>query len=206
MARSMAVVALLTLVGMMLWGCNQPTDNGGDPDPDDWALRTSPQNVLENLISAYENKDVEHYVDCLAADFTFWMNEQEVIDHPEYLPGYWDKASERQIHEAMFGEGGAETITLTLTQVGDPVEIEPPHPGDPVHWEYSESVDLRVHVHENGVPTTYWATAPSKFEFRIDEDQVGPSGETLWEIVNWHDEPGGRESRSSWGSIKALYF
>ena len=47
-----------------------------------------------------------------------------------------------------------------------------------------------------------------QFIFQLDPDEVGPSGEDLWEVVNWWDverfEVSPAES-SSWGAIKALY-
>jgi ketosteroid isomerase-like protein len=174
---------------------------------EDWGVRDTPQHVLDNLVRAYRNKDVEHYLDCFAPDFIFFLNPDEVEQHPELEPGYWGKAEERTIHERMFGNGQvhADRITLTLSQVGDPIPIEPT-PGE-IHWQYKEAVDLSVYVGY----TQYWATAPAMFEFRIDQDQVGPNGESLWEIISWYDlEPlqrsGSRVEPASWGAIKALYL
>ena len=31
------------------------------------------------------------------------------------------------------------------------------------------------------------ASTPSEYHFRIDIDQTGPNGETLWEIYKWFD-------------------
>jgi hypothetical protein len=181
-----ALVALLGLLALGLSGCWNPfAPPPGDPDPDppNWELRDSPQHVLDNLVTAYRNRAVEQYVDCLAVDFIFWMNPQEVADNPQYLPGYWDLGEERAVHEKMFGDGDlhADRIELTLTLLGNPVAIEP-SPGD-IHWQYTESVDLRVTIGA----TEFRANAPSKFEIHIDQDQQGPNGETLWEIANWYD-------------------
>jgi hypothetical protein len=201
----MTIVSLLALTGALIWGCSSPTDHEIPPDPPEWELRDTPQHVLDNLVKAYRNKDAEHYLDCFAPDFIFFLNPDEVIEHPELEPGYWGKAEERVIHEAMFGDGAlhADRVTLTLSLVGAPISIEPV-PGE-IHWQYKEAVDLSVYVGA----TQYWATAPSMFEFRIDQDQEGPNGETLWEIVYWYDleplRPGEGHEHSSWGSVKALY-
>jgi hypothetical protein len=206
MTRSMATAALLALTGALIWGCSSPTDNEGPDDQPVWELRDSPQHVLDNLATAYRNKDVERYLGCFAQDFVFFLNPDDVAADPGLQPGYWGKAEERTIHEHMFGSEGdhADRITLTLSQVGDPIWIEPT-PGDN-HWQYREAVDLSVYVGD----IQYWATAPSMFEFRVDEDEVGPHGEALWEIVYWRDlEPsrrgGGRGHESSWGTVKALF-
>jgi hypothetical protein len=204
MTRSVTIVALLALTGALIWGCSSPTDNEGPPSPE-WELRDSPQHVIDNLVTAYKNKDVEHYLDCFAPEFIFFLNPAEVIEDPDLEPGYWGKAEERTIHEAMFGDGDlhADHVTLTLSQIGDPISIEP-HPGE-IHWQYKEAVDLSVYVGD----IQYWATAPSMFEFRIDQDQEGPNGETLWEIISWYDlqssERSGSGQSRSWGVIKALY-
>jgi hypothetical protein len=208
MVRSAAIAILLTLTGALIWGCSSPTDDGGFPDPSEWEIRDSPQHVLQNLIRAYEHKDAVHYLDCLAEDFTFWANPYEAEDNPALAPGYWDKAEEITIHGAMFGENGAETIALTLTQDGDPMQIEGPEPGDPPEWQYTEAVDLRVYVIMQEGPMTFLASAPSLFRFREDADELGPNGETLWEIVSWHDLSYGgavRGESTSWAAIKCLY-
>jgi hypothetical protein len=204
--RACAGVALLALLAWGLGGCWNPfAPPKGDPPPDPitWELRDSPQHVLDNLITAYKNKDAAHYLDCLAEDFIFFLNPAEVIEDPDLEPGYWGKAEERVVHEGMFGDGEfhADHITLTLSLIGDPISIEP-HPGE-IHWQYKEAVDLSVYVGD----TQYWATAPSMFEFRIDQDQVGPNGETLWEIVNWYDlESTSREDVVTADDIESVSF
>jgi hypothetical protein len=204
MARSRAIAILLALTGALLWGCSHPTDNEGPPDLP-YPLRSSPDSLMVQFVWAYNNMDLDVYLDCFAEDFVFWLNPLEVADNPEYLPGYWGKAVEETIHAGMFGgaEPSADRIELTISLVGAPTAIEPT-PGD-IHWQYEESVDLRVYIGA----TVYVATAPSLFEIHVDQGQEGPNGETLWEIVGWYDlEPAqrgsGRESRS-WGSVKALF-
>ncbi len=155
--------------------------------------------------------DVEgrKYLDCLSEDFIFFLSEDDINQHPE-LPEYWGKPEETAIHENMFADGGpVDRVGLTLTD-GAITELPPPVPGDPPHWQYEEAVDLRVYV---GV-TTYVANAPSLFEFRIDEDQVGPAGEILWEICVWHDlnppdraaVPDEETTRMSLGRLKAEFL
>ena len=205
MARSIAAAFLMVLVGALAGGCWQPTDNGGPDDPPEWELRDTPQHVLDNLVKAYKNKDAVHYLDCLAEDFIFFVNPDELAGHPELEPGSWGKAEERGIHEQMFGTEGdhADRIELTLSQIGDPIQVEP-FPGG-ILWQYRQAVDLRITI----AAMTYLASAPSLFEFRIDEDEVGPNGETLWEIISWYDlapsQRGGSRQSRTWSSIKALF-
>ena len=200
--------AALFLLGLLAWGtggCWNPfAPDPGDPpvDPPSWELRDTPQHVLDNLITAYKNKNAERYLDCLAEDFIFFLNPDEVAEHPELEPGYWGKAEERVVHEGMFGDGElhADRVTLTLSLVGNPISIEP-IPGE-IHWQYQEAVDLSVYVGD----MQYWATAPSMFEFRIDQDQVGPNGETLWEIIYWYDLEPRRQDIVTADDVESISF
>jgi hypothetical protein len=189
-ARGCTLIALLGALAWGLGGCWNPfaPPPGEDPPPPIvWEIRDTPQHTLDNLVNAYKSKNAEHYLDCLAEDFIFFMNEADALTNP---PGYWGKAEERAIHEDMLGDNGADEIKLTFTRVGDPMEMQQPgNPPPPPHWGYTETPDLKVTVGD----VTYWATASSLFELRIDQDQVGPEGETLWEICAWTDlEPGPR--------------
>ena len=186
-------------------GCSSPSDEGGLGAP--YPSRTSPARTVEKLRLAYEGLDVEAYLDCLAADFTFFLNPDDVAEDPSLEPGYWDKAEERTIHENMFGSGtrlGADSIEITLTQVEDPLPVDPGD-GTGTHWQYKEYVDLRVHVGD----MMYWTNCPTMFELRIDQDETGPHGEELWEICDWYDldEEGRRAAAeaSSWGMLKAWF-
>jgi len=213
-ARALALVALIGLVAGALGGCWNPfapdDGGGGGGDPIEWKPRTSPANVLHNLQTAYKNKMVDEYLDCMAEDFVFLLNPKDVENDPTLEPGYWGKAEERLIHQQMFGDEGehADRIELRLTQVGDPLPVNPGD-GTGTHYQYKEAVDLKVYM---GV-WTYLATAPSMYQFRIDQDQVGPDGEQLWEIWRWQDLDETRGSISSdettrtitVGQLKAMF-
>jgi len=183
-------------------------DNPDHQEPVTFEPRTSPENVLLNLITAYEDMNALKYLDCLAEDFTFYTSEYAQEEDPE-LPASWDKATEMIIHEGMMGQDSPLTsVDLAMQPAGDPVEIPGPLPEDPVDWQYTCTVDLRV---REPFDMVYMATAPSVFLFRVDPDEVGPEGEDLWEIVQWYDL--NDEARgdtpvfpTSWGAIKAMYL
>jgi hypothetical protein len=206
MARSRAIVTLLALTGALLWGCSHPTDNEGPPDLP-YPLRSSPDSLMVQFVWAYNNTDLDVYLDCFADSMVFYLNPDEVAGNPELEPGYWRKAVEDTIHAHMFGDGAmsADGIELTLTTTAvDTVSVPD---GRGVGWEYTEAVDLRLYI-DGG--WTFWATAPSVFVIRQDPDDVGPNGEPLYEIWEWREidhfmRDGVRAVQSSWGSIKALY-
>jgi len=202
------IAALLSCLALAVWGCSSPTDD--DEDDDLYPLRSSPDSLIAKFARAYENMDVEAYLDCLADSMLFHLCEEDVENHPELEPGYWAKAVEDSIHRRMFGGGSpwaVNSISLSLATT----EIETLRAaGDPARtagWRYEEDADLRVWVGEDW---TFWAQNPSSFVISVDPDDTGPHGETLYEIGEWRelDEWGAAERRehASWGSIKALYL
>jgi len=211
--RVVATLMALTLVGLAFGGCSSTSGPGEIDQPDHqepvtYEPRTSPENVLLNLIAAYEDMNAPRYLECLAEDFTFYTSEQAQAEVPN-LPESWDKTTEVIIHEEMMGQDSpVSSIDLEMQPASDPVEIPGPLPADPVEWQYTCTVDLRV---REPIDLVFFATAPSVFLFRIDPDEVGAGGESLWEIVEWYDLNDEARGDSpvlptSWGAIKAMYL
>ena len=212
--RGLAVSALLVLLISALTGCWNPfapeKGNNDDPLPDvEYKLRTRPENVIHNLNTSYVRMDADEYLDCLAEQFIFFLNPDDLTEFPE-LPEYWDKIEEEQIHRNMFGEGtDVEGITLVFTH--DTAVWEQGDPGDPLDdtWTFREDIDLRVQLPPD---LTLHAEAPAEFLFRVDPDEVGPEGEILWEILKQWDisddkrtGPGGPDRRLSLTQLKAMF-
>ena len=207
MARSTAVVALLALTGALVWGCSHPTNHEIPPDLP-YPLRSSPDSLMAQLAWAYEDMSLGVYLDCFADSFVFYLSEEEVEENPELEPGYWRKAVEETIHAGMFGGSAvsADSIRLALTTTEIDTVSVPDGRGRGTGWEYREAVFLRLYVGD----TEYWATKPSVFVIRQDPDDVGPNGQTLYEIWEWRElddgKCGGRQAvMRSWGALKALY-
>jgi hypothetical protein len=213
--RGLAFSALSVVLTIALAGCWNPfaPDTGGNgppPQPVEYKLRTSPQNVIHNLATSYTRMDASRYLDCLAEDYIFFLNPDDIDDPEHPLPEYWDKAEERTIHENMFGDGtDVEGVTLVFTH-SDAVWHEG-DPGDPLDdlWTYIEAIDLRVQLPPD---LTLHAEAPAEFLFRVDPDEVGPDGEILWEIWKQWDrssdgrnDPGEPDGRISLSRLKAMY-
>ena len=198
--------ALAMAAMMLVVGCSSsstgPGDGNGYPD------RESPQAALAKLALAYEAEDVEAYLDCLSEGFVFFLNEDECIGNPG-LPMSWDRDTEEQIHETMFAEAAhVDSVHLSLSTFGSPVEIPGPQPGDPSGWQFNENVELVVKV-GGASPALYTTTVGARFELQIDPEALAASGDTLWEIRQWEDlDPyvplSGRES-ISWGSLKNIF-
>jgi hypothetical protein len=169
-----------------------------------YRLRTSPNNVLYNLNLAYVEMDAERYLDCLAQDFEFILNPDDVNNPENPLPEYWGKQEERDIHERMFSDTtNVDRIDLTLTNISTNYD-QGADPGDPNddRFTYMEGTDLRVHIGD----WTFLMLQDQQFVFMIDPDETGPNGEVLWEIVEWRDlRPPDRVEDCSWGRIKSMF-
>jgi hypothetical protein len=170
-----------------------------------YPLRDTPANAIEKLRQAYENMDAAAYLDCLAEDFIFFLHPDDVASNP-WLPDYWDKSVEAAIHHNMFGEGtNVLEVILVLAQVGDPIEIPDPLARERVEWEFRENHDLRVYLPPDLI---LLAQGGGVYMLRVDPDESGPQGETLWEIYQWFDRDPFDVSpveSSSWTRIKSLF-
>jgi len=191
LSKRLAVSLLLAVFACSLAGCWNPfAPAKGDPDdiePAEFRERTSPRNVLHNIETAYEQKNVSKYMDCLSDDFIFYTSEEDQTGGDPLDP-QWYRIDEEEMHEGLFGTSQIDYISLTLT-VSDTTHF-PGDPQDPDDDEYVfiENVDLRVYEVGGYLRK---ATTPQEYHFRID-DQVGPNGETLWEIYRWWDLGRGR--------------
>lgn len=218
--RTLTFGFCLALAVLLSAGCifssSDSDDDAGEALPP-YPERTSPENVLEKLEWAYEHRDLDAYTDCLADSlFTFWLNPDDLWGDPS-LPTCWGRETERTLHENMFAaESNVDSLSLTLVQYGDATEIPAPAPGDPSMWQYDENVVLWVYLnYPSGMRLL--ADCGATYIFRVDTDETGDEGETLWEIVEWYDLDGWhgrshtearREETSeecTWGSIKAMY-
>ncbi|MBD3367091.1 MAG: hypothetical protein GF405_02810 [Candidatus Eisenbacteria bacterium] len=224
-SRAALAVAMSVFV-LAFAGCQNPFAPPGGGDDDDvevqYKTRTSPENVIYNLNTAYEYMNIEEYLDCLAEEFEFHLAEVD-LDDDATLPEYWGKATEQSVHRKMFGidpvpdpNDEVEQITLTLTTITYEYN-QGADPDDPMddRWTYLMDTDLMVWFPNN---LQRRADADVEFVFRIDPLETGPDGETLYEIIRWEDlatAPGGRHStqpvtpdveETTFGRVKANYL
>ena len=191
--RRLAVSMLLAVLALTLSGCWNPFAPKPAPPvpipPAEYRDRTTPENVLHNLETAYVYKDAVEYLDCLSEDFEFYPNESDVNDPNDPVDPVWWKADERAVHENMFADGSdVDYITLTLTVAS--LEYDYGIPEDPLDDTCIciVDVDLRVMLITGD---GFLATAPSEFRMRIDIDQPNPVPDPddvlWWEINFWFD-------------------
>ena len=113
---------------------------------------------------------------------------------------------EDTIARRMFSESsGIDSITVRLTQHGDPEEVPAEDPEDPSSWRYTETARVRVYLPQD---IYFYADCEAIFLIRPDQDDAGVAGQVLWEICEWHDDedpPGRDREMPSWSRIK-WYF
>jgi hypothetical protein len=196
--RRLAVFVLLAVFVFTLSGCWNPfAPDEGDKvptPPPEYRDRTSPENVIHNLKTAYEYKSADNYLDCMSEDFIFYPSDDDQADPQNPLPDKWYKSDEQEMHDNMFtGPNAVESITLTLTNIAEDLYMgeDPDDPADDFYIRV-EDVDLTVITQgDDG----FYANANSEYRFRIDIDQSGENGEVWWEIYEWFDldsAPGSR--------------
>lgn len=178
-----------------------------------YPVRTSPDRALEQLALAYDSMNAAVYLDVLAGAMEFHLCQDDW--QGGVLPESWGKSEETTIHENMFSpDGDVEWIQLTLETVSSAFDpgANPADPADD-RWEYTEDFELWLTV---GGDLAYLARGTCEFHFQRDADDLGPSGEELWEIIDWYEldsyrvverSVGGhvRGEQASWGSVKALF-
>lgn len=203
-----SLVGAIALGTIGCWNPFAPPESDGPEHVYTYKPRTSQENVLYNLQTAYVDKNAKEYLACLAEEFLFYTTEDDQQNAADPLPESWGKYVEQKIHERMFDEVDKISLTLTFkdsvykeSQTGDPMDAT---------WEFGEDVDLTV------VPpgiVAYYANAPQEFHFRIDPLETGDNGEILYEIFAWYDNPDGvvqrvtpgDDGRMSVGALKALF-
>ncbi len=215
MRTIIALLCAVSCAAVLVGGCSTTSSGPDIPVDPEFRDRTSPENVLYNLELAYEEMDLEEYLDCLSVDFEFFPCQDDVNNPDLNIPAVWWKVHEQEMHENMFADSSdVESITLTLTVAS--IVPDGGIPDDPLDdtCVCMVDVDLRVTLITGD---GFLATAPSEFRMRIDVDQPNPvpdpDDELWWEICHWYDLGGGgrgnvsgRVEDATWGSIKALYW
>ncbi len=220
--RASALLIVFGIVLASLGGCWNPFapsggGNGHEHPPATYRDRTSSENVLHNLTTAYEYMNATEYLDCLAEEFLFHPSEADQGNPDNPLPETWGKMTEQDIHENMFGEGSdVDRITLTLTEMSSAFSAgaSPDSTYDDT-WEFQEGVDLRVFIPIPGDELILLATADQLFVFQVDPHEVGAQGQDLWEVIDWWDlqedqpgralRPGPGVEAVSFGRLKSMY-
>jgi len=185
---------------------------GGPPT---YLSRGAPENLLENLKTAYDERDAPALWGQLADDYEFVFSDLDRMD-PDVPSDPFDRATEVGVHEQMFDEDLVPTLNLEFEFDLAALAVDPDlsSPADTLWTLLVTNVDLQLYgatpQHPDEPRAFELEDGVAQFWFRRS-DQVDPfSGEVAWEIVrckehNFGGGGGKPESSSSWGSIKGLF-
>jgi hypothetical protein len=208
--RRLAVAAVL--LAAALAGCGDKETRPTAFDPPAFLPRTSPANLLHNLLKAYETRNLAEYESLLAKDFTFVLSEED--QQKPGVPDSWGRAPEIQIHTNLFDASLVRTLTLAF-EPADSVR-------DPADGTYTALIG-NVHIylvgarpaHPTDVMEFMMTNGWSRFWFRKNGWSPPGTQDSIWTIVKWEDEPlsGARAARGSgsgvqpltWGTLKVAF-
>ena len=198
----------LTSVAILLFGCGLlaasitgcSDDKKTNPPPDSHYLAaTSPENLLANLKTAYEERNLGEYTKLFHEEFEFVFNPDDVQgDNP--TPDTWARTEELLSAQNMFADATVERIQLTFNQ------------DDPEEWTELAPGGLKVRMDGTFLTVTtrnsegeplYLVVQGATHWFYFLQD----SGSSTWRIRRWEDSPiGGKVEETSWGAIKANFL
>jgi hypothetical protein len=159
------------------------------PPPPDFLPRTSPENLLRNLIAAYRLRNVAEYESLLARpSFTFVLSPED--QQKPGMPDQWGRDTEVSIHQHMFGAGLVQTLTVGFN-IGDVVW----NPADEMYTVFVSHVNLYLYGATPGHPTEVKeyrvSDSRSKFWFRKNGWFWPGTQDSTCVIVRWEDDPAG---------------
>jgi len=143
--------------------------------------QSTPDNVLKNLMDAYNQKSIELYKDCLDKDFRFHVLSQHA---PEIGQDWWGYEQEIEYHVNLFSKGSSDGRHLSPDNIFLHLEISPQH-----LWQIDNQVG-----HENWVIISCHFTLQLSYVSGNNITAVGHARFHLrpindrWYIAIWIDE------------------
>ena len=195
-------IAALALAGMFVFGLNScildpPEDEPDKPPTSQYKCLevTCPRdNVLVNLQSAYNDRNISRYDELLDADFVFYFSTEDVLNG---TVEYWSRAAEINANKNMFdpnysnpNQEPVQDINLVLTYPeGDDqwTQITPEdqvkYPGET--W-YQKIVGYNLTVQLPGDFQYVGLNKQAAFVLRAATKDTKQS----WKIIVWRDDTG----------------
>ncbi len=185
--RTGAILALALAVLLSFTACDETVVI------DDWPPGNTPKGVLELIEDTFYSRDIDDLGGCLANNFTFYFDEDDVGDGPgDYIiPESWGRDKFLEVAGKMFDEAYDIQMDINTSNVGTPDE------GDTIYFARDVEVRLLVMV---DATSGFLAQDYCDFEF-VNDDSAGYDN---WLITNWWDHTS--EGISSVGSILAWFY
>jgi hypothetical protein len=150
--------------------CEIPSPKGPDPRPEP----IDPEGVVRGIEWAYNNQDLNYYIDMLDTDFTFYFDPRDIQDHG--TPPSWGYDDEIEATRNLFDsvEEGAISLTMLIE------DYTGPGPTDEV-WDINGIDYLLIVVAGD---TTYRADGFANFRTRKHDLW---RGRPRWWLWKWWD-------------------
>ncbi len=175
-----------------------------------YAQPSSPEELLENLRTAYTSLDASQYAETFSQDFFFIFADADAESAEDPTLPEWDRAAEKDAARRMFQDATVRSVNLAWTPgPSEPAEAEfPEHPG--CRKVRVNDVQLRVETVRHGEMFTYLVSgAVHDFYFREGtgaEGQTYPDQRKRWYCFFWKDlSVGGKTEETTWGRIKTHF-
>jgi hypothetical protein len=200
-------VVLLSLVAGP--GCGDDKVTGPEPLP--YREPTSPSNVVANLATAYQLRNVDEYAKLLAPEFIFKF---QPVDAQEIAKEFWTRDEDIAGTGALFGATVVTTIAVSLGH-GPDVPAEDLELPDDARKIRIDQVMLQV---DETTGITWQVYDLQDMFFRLGDATLGENPDH-WFLIEWRDIPStaaplpaagsfiGPASSlpSTWGKIKSQY-
>ena len=186
MRRGGWVIFGLSVIILIMAGCWNPfSSGGGDNGGGTVEYERTRDGILNFFANAYENRDLERYVEALHDEFLFQFTPEvaESIGLPADEP-WWGKSEDVGSTGNMFNE---QTVTRIKMDLPDPnwfpCRVIRPAPPDTIKFEgfcTRVTPDIRVTVEEPGKEELIYVVNRSWLYIAITPD---PVYDELWQII-----------------------
>ena len=138
---------------------------------------TSPMNVLENIVTAHEERDFVGYLECLADDFTFVPHPNAQLPDGTPATEPWDRATAEDMHRRMFDSGSdyARVVFASVEPFGNPYYDEAGSHPDWLVCRVNITAEIWLSRHR-------WAPIETGHTLYMTRD---PGGSDVWQVVQW---------------------
>jgi hypothetical protein len=206
-----AACAALLALGLATSGCKEEKKLTPPPPVSDYLAPSSAANVLANLKTAYEKKNLAEYRKLFTEDYVFVFNPQDPIDpdHPPPPSGQWGLAGELTSTGNMLTDTHVDQIKFT-DWVARAAERADSLLFGPRVWKVRvDHVGLMIPTQtESGDRLTLVLEGKTEvFYFREEPTRLASDGKPSWSIIRWEDWVigGDKTERASWGLIKLVF-
>jgi hypothetical protein len=211
---------IVLLLALPIWSCSDD-DNPAKPKEDPYCLEaTCPRdNVLYNLQSAYNDRNISRYDELLDDDFVFYFSAADV-QNGTVSSSYWSRAAEINANKNMFdpnysnpNQQPVQDIDLALVYTQGDDQWTPSDAPDQVRYPGET-------WHQKTVTYSLTVQLPGDFQYVGLNKQAAfvlraatKDSKLVWRIVTWRDDTGSTlraqaaavSAETTWGQIKEVF-